>query len=250
MRNTQEIKLSYERLQEVQRKENEDNDNHILPPQNFTKGFLFKNVSFKYIGSFNDFVLKDINITIPKGKITAIVGASGSGKTTLLKLLLSFYYPQQGDIYLDDILFSNIQADEWRKKCGVVMQDGYIFSGTIADNIAIADESPDMNKLKTASKIACIDDFIDSLPLKYNTQIGQSGMDISGGQKQRLLIARAIYREPEFIFLDEATSSLDANNELRIMKNMSEFYKNRTVVIIAHRLSTVKRERSRQYYLK
>lgn len=240
IRNTQETKLSYERLQEIQNKKDEDVDKQSTQEINITSGFTFSDVSFKYDGTFNKFVLSNLNISIPKGKITAIVGTSGSGKTTLLKLLLSFYKPQKGEIYLDKKLFSTINANEWRKKCGVVMQDGYIFNATIAENIALAEENPNEQKLIQASKIACIDKFIESLPMRYNTKIGESGMDISGGQKQRILIARAIYRKPEFIFLDEATSSLDANNEKEIMKNMIEFYKGRTVVIIAHRLSTVK----------
>lgn len=240
IRNTQEVKLSYERLHEIQKKKDEDGSEKILPPSQITSGFVFSKVSFKYQGTFNPFVLEDINITIPKGKVTAIVGTSGSGKTTLLKLLLLFYHPQQGNIYLDDIPFSNINADEWRKKCGVVMQDGYIFSGTIAENIALSHEKINIDKLIKAAKIACIDKFIESLPMKYNTKIGKSGMDISGGQKQRILIARSVYREPEFVFFDEATSSLDANNEMEIMNNMADFYTGRTVIIIAHRLSTVK----------
>lgn len=240
IRNTQEVKLSYERLHEIQKKKNEDDHDKIPPPAKINSGFIFSKVSFKYNGSFNKFVLHDLSITIPKGKVTAIVGTSGSGKTTLLKLLLSFYYPQQGDIYLDGVRFSEINADAWRKRCGVVMQDGYIFSGTIAENIAVADENPDHQKLMKASRIACIDKFIENLPMKYNTKIGKSGMDISGGQKQRILIARSVYRNPEFIFFDEATSSLDANNEMEIMKNLDAFYKGKTVIIIAHRLSTVK----------
>lgn len=239
VRNTQETKLSYERLNEIQKKENED-DSTRISRFSFKKGFEFSKVSFKYPGSFSRFVLNDINISIPKGKITAIVGASGSGKTTLLKLLLSFYYPQEGDVYLDGIQFSKINADEWRKRCGVVMQDGYIFNGTIAENIAISDEKPDIAQLIESARIACIDQFINSLPMKYETKIGNSGVEVSGGQKQRILIARAVYRNPDFIFFDEATSSLDANNEMEIMNNLNTFYQGKTVLIIAHRLSTVK----------
>lgn len=168
------------------------------------------------------------------------MGASGSGKTTLMKLLLSFYYPQKGNLYLDGQKMFRIDTNEWHKRCGVVMQDGFIFSGTIAKNIALHEEKPDLKRLEEAAKIACIDVFINRLPMKYNTKIGNAGIDLSGGQRQRILIARAVYRNPDFIFFDEATSSLDANNEQKIMNNLRKFYKGKTVVIIAHRLSTVK----------
>ena len=172
--------------------------------------------------------------------MTAIVGSSGSGKTTLLKLLLNFYNPNEGEITINDTLFSEISPDAWRRKCGVIMQDGYMFSGTILDNIAISDEQVDEAKVIQSARIACIHDFIESLPLKYNTNIGNMGIELSGGQKQRILIARAIYKNPEFIFLDEATSFLDADNETRIMAYLNKFFIGKTVVIIAHRLSTVK----------
>lgn len=236
----QDVKLSLERIEEIQHKPDEDNENKKYPPDFLQRGFRLDGVCFKYEGSFNPYVLHDIDLVIPQGKITAIVGASGSGKTTLLKLLLAFYYPQHGNIYLDGTKMSEINSDEWRKKCGVVMQDGYIFSGTIAYNIALADENPDMERLRVAAKIACLDNYVETLPLKYNTKIGKSGVDLSGGQKQRIFIARAIYKNPELIFFDEATSSLDANNEKEIMHNLKEFYQGRTVVVIAHRLSTVK----------
>ncbi|MCC8146528.1 MAG: peptidase domain-containing ABC transporter [Bacteroidales bacterium] len=235
----QATKLSFDRLAEVQKHKNEDSDEKISP-RTIQEGFLIKNASFKYAGGFNPYVLKNISARIPSGKVTAIVGASGSGKTTLLKILLSFYYPQEGDIYLDKNKMSDINADEWRKKCGVVMQDGYMFSGSIMDNIALADEKPDLEKMKKAARVACIDDFIEKLPMGYNTKIGNIGVDLSGGQKQRLLIARAVYKDPEFIFFDEATSFLDTTNEAKIMHNLKSFYKGKTVVIVAHRLSTVK----------
>lgn len=240
IRNAQDAKLSYERLNEIQEKEEEDGSLIKLSFSRIQDAFRFSDASFKYEVSFSPYVLNNINIEIRGGKVTAIVGASGSGKTTLLKLLLAFYYPQKGKIYLNNIEMSALNADEWRKRCGVVMQDGYIFSGTVAENIAIADQQPNMENLQKAPQIACIDEFINRLPMKYNTKIGKSGIDLSGGQKQRILIARAVYRNPEFIFFDEATSSLDANNEMEIMQNLKDFYKGKTVVIIAHRLSTVK----------
>jgi len=239
-RQFQKAKLSFDRLSEIQKVTDEDSVMKIILPDEICRGISLVNASFRYPGSYNRYVLRDINVQILKNKVTAIVGASGSGKTTLLKLLLSFYYPQEGHVYLDDNKMLNINADEWRKKCGVVMQDGFMFSGSIMDNIAIADEKPDMDRVQTAAQIACIDDFIESLPMKYNTKIGNTGIDLSGGQKQRLLIARAVYKDPEFIFFDEATSFLDTTNEARIMQNLKSFYRGKTVVIIAHRLSTVK----------
>lgn len=239
-REFQNAKYSFERLSEIQKITEENNDSKSLPPSEMTQGFLLRNVSFKYAGTYNPYVLKDVSMKICKGQVTAIVGSSGSGKTTLLKLLLSFYYPQQGDVLLDGRKLSTIHADEWRKKCGVVMQDGFMFSGTILENIAIADQVPDKEKVRMAARIACIDDFIEKLPMQYNTKIGNNGIDLSGGQKQRLLTARAVYKDPEFIFFDEATSFLDTTNESAIMKNLARFYKKKTVVIIAHRLSTVK----------
>lgn len=236
----QDTKLAYERLNEIYQKEDECSEEKIAPPQIVRSGIKFDRVSFKYEGNLSPYVLQDVSICIPKGKITAIVGCSGSGKTTLLKLMLSFYTPQAGSVMLDNQKMDRINADEWRKKCGVVMQDGFIFSGTIADNIAISDLNPDLEEIKKAARIACIDDFIERLPMKFDTKIGRAGINLSGGQQQRLLIARAVYKNPEFIFFDEATSSLDANNEHQIIDNLYEYYKEKTVVIIAHRLSTVR----------
>jgi ATP-binding cassette subfamily B protein len=179
-------------------------------------------------------------MNIPAGKITAIVGASGSGKTTLVKLLLGFYQPNQGEIKVGDINLFNFNTHSWRSRCGAVMQDGFIFSESIAQNIATGEEVIDKEKLFNAVKVANIQEFVESLPLGYNTKIGQEGSGISQGQKQRILIARAVYKNPEFIFFDEATNALDANNEKVIMQNLSEFFVGKTVVVVAHRLSTVK----------
>jgi len=238
----QDSKLSYERIGEIIKVENENKNRSIVfdSQHKFQKGYEFQNVYFKYEGSYSPFVLKDLTCSIPIGKVTAIVGASGSGKTTLLKLLLSFYYPQKGDVYLDDVKMSDINTENWHGKCGVVMQDGYIFSDTITKNIAISDETPDIKYLEEVAHVVRMDDFINTLPLKYNTKIGKSGIDMSGGQKQRILIARALYRKPDFLFFDEATSTLDSTNEKLIMENLKSYYVGRTVVIIAHRLSTVK----------
>jgi ATP-binding cassette subfamily B protein len=212
------------------------------PSLNESEGtsIVLKNVSFIYPGAGNEPVLKDINLKIPTGKTTAIVGVSGSGKTTLLKLLLKFYEPQKGEIKLSSTLLSNISHKIWRSYCGAVMQESIIFSDTIAKNIAVGVEKIDMEKLYEAVGIANVKEFIESLPLGFNAKIGAEGVGISIGQKQRILIARAVYRNPEFIFFDEATNSLDANNESVILQNLESFFKERTVVVIAHRLSTVK----------
>lgn len=240
IRSAQDARLSYERLHEIQQRSEEDTSLRKLGTALVESAFRFEHVSFKYEASFSPYVLNDVTFEIPKGKVTAIVGASGSGKTTLLKLLLAFYYPQKGDLYLNNEKMCTLQADDWRKKCGVVMQDGYIFSGTIAQNIALAEHTADPERLQQAARIACIDEFIGRLPMRFHTKIGKSGIDLSGGQKQRILIARAVYRNPEFIFFDEATSSLDASNEREIMQRLKAFYQGKTVVVIAHRLSTVK----------
>jgi ATP-binding cassette, subfamily B, bacterial len=200
----------------------------------------FTNVSFTYAGAGNEPVLHDINLVIPKGKTTAIVGVSGSGKTTLLKLLLKFYEPQKGEIKLGNTSLTAMSHKVWRGYCGVVMQESFIFSDTIAKNIAVGLEKADMEKIEHAVNVANIRDFIENLPLGYNTKIGAEGTGISMGQKQRLLIARSVYRNPDFIFFDEATNSLDANNETVILNNLENFFKGRTVVVVAHRLSTVK----------
>ncbi|TCJ19600.1 peptidase domain-containing ABC transporter [Flaviaesturariibacter flavus] len=205
-----------------------------------TDAVTFNNVSFTYPGAGNEPVLRNINLTIPVGKTTAIVGVSGSGKTTLLKLLLKFYEAQKGDIRLSATSLANISHKFWRSHCGVVMQESFIFSDTIARNIAVGAERVDMEKLRRATEVANLREFIEALPLGFNTKIGAEGTGISAGQKQRILIARAVYRDPEFIFFDEATNSLDANNENTIIQNLHEFFEGRTVVVVAHRLSTVK----------
>jgi ATP-binding cassette, subfamily B, bacterial len=198
-----------------------------------------ENLSFKY-NHLSDEVLKNINLTIPQGKTTAIVGTSGSGKTTLVKLLLGMYAPTKGSIKLGKTNLQNITPSLWRQHCGVVMQDGYIFSDTIANNIAESDPYVDRHKLLNAVQIANIQEFIENLPLGYNTTIGARGSGISQGQRQRLLIARAVYKNPNFLFFDEATNALDAKNERVIVENLQAFSENRTVVVVAHRLSTVK----------
>jgi ATP-binding cassette subfamily B protein len=185
-------------------------------------------------------VLRDINLLIPEGKITAIVGTSGSGKTTLMKLLLKFYNPTAGSVLLNEYNLLTVSAKSWRQNCGIVLQDGFIFSDTIERNIATGDEQIDYQRLEQAIQVANIKDFVESLPIGLKTKLGASGNGISGGQRQRILIARAVYKNPNYIFLDEATSALDAENEKIIHNNLKDFLKNKTAVIIAHRLSTVK----------
>ncbi|WP_313253767.1 peptidase domain-containing ABC transporter [Empedobacter sp.] len=236
---TQDAKISLERLSEIHDKEDEEpiHEEKVIdiPDQDLN----INHINFRYIGS-SDLVIQDLNLTIPKNKITAIVGASGSGKTTLMKLLMKFYEPIQGEIKIGNTNLNTISQKSWRDNCGVVMQEGYVFNDTIAQNIAIGDDYIDKNKLKKAVEISNIQDYIESLPLSYNTKIGNEGVGMSGGQKQRLMIARAVYKDPNYIFFDEATSSLDANNEHIIMENLNRFFEGKTVVIIAHRLSTVK----------
>jgi len=236
----QDAKISLERLNEIHNKEDEEQTigNKINSiPENRT--ISVENVCFSYDGAERDYVLEDINLTIPQNKVTAIVGSSGSGKTTIFKLLLSFYPPIKGKITIDNIPLNEINPHLWRQKTGAVMQDGFIFSDTIANNIAVGEEEIDKKRLLYAVETANIKEFIESLPLKYNSKIGMDGNGISQGQRQRLLIARAVYKNPEYLFFDEATNALDANNERIIMDNLKEFYKEKTVIIVAHRLSTV-----------
>ena len=236
----QDARISLERLAEIHNKEDEEPiDENRLDDLPESRTIKLENVSFRYLG-MKQYVLNEINLTIPANKVTAIVGASGSGKTTLMKLLLRFYEPTEGKITIGDSDLINFSQYVWRENCGSVMQEGFIFNDTIAYNIAIGDERIDKLKLKKAVHIANIRDFIESLPLSFNTKIGAEGMGISGGQKQRVLIARAVYKNPSILFFDEATSALDANNEKIIMENLNGFFNGRTAVVIAHRLSTVK----------
>lgn len=255
MQAAQDAKISMERLGEIHQKEDEEPSTamkiHHLPEN---KTITIQNLSFQYEGPHSDMVLKNINLSIPEGKTTAIVGTSGSGKTTLVKLLLGFYEPVTGEIRVGDTLHKNFSSSFWRSQCGAVMQDGFIFSDTIIENIAPGDENVDLIKLRHAVKVANIYEFIEGLPLGFNTKIGQEGSGISQGQQQRMLIARVVYKNPEYIFFDEATNSLDANNEKVIMQNLEKFFSgadsrgadlsrtptNKTVVVVAHRLSTVK----------
>lgn len=237
----QDAQISLERLNEVHGKEDEeDNIKNKLTVLPNKRDISLENVSFSYDGANRDYVLDSINLTIPQEKITAIVGASGSGKTTLIKLLLGFYEPNKGIIKIGGTPLNVINPHLWRSNSGSVMQDGFIFSETIAQNIGVGEEHIDLDKLRNAVTVANIRDFIDSLPLGYNTKIGMEGNGISQGQRQRILIARAVYKNPEFIFFDEATNALDANNEKEIMKHLQNFYKGKTVVVVAHRLSTVR----------
>jgi len=236
----QDAKIALERLTEIHGKEDEEKVGDEKMQEIPTNADLsLKNAHFRYTGSADE-VLKGLDLTFPANKVTAIVGASGSGKTTLMKLLLKFYEPNNGEINLGNNHLSTISHHAWREHIGVVMQDGYIFNDTIANNIAIGAEVIDKERLKKAVEVANIKEYIEQLPLGYNTKIGMEGVGMSGGQKQRLFIARAVYKNPKYIFFDEATSSLDANNEKVIMENLNQFFKNKTAVVIAHRLSTVK----------
>ena len=240
-RDMQDARLSMDRLSEVRDKpDEEDPTRELLREIPEGKEIRLQNLNFKYDPLSEYPTLDDINLVIPPGKQTAIVGMSGSGKTTLVKLLLGFYPPASGDIFIGDTPLGSYSIREWRKRCGVVMQDGFIFSDSIAGNIAPGLEHIDKKRLRHAAEVANIHDFIEELPLAYNTKIGQEGHGLSQGQKQRILIARAVYKDPEFIFFDEATNALDANNERTIMNNLQTFFKGRTSVVVAHRLSTVR----------
>lgn len=237
----QDVKISLERINEVHQNGNEENNNRIIVTLNKEKqSITFSDVAFKYNPHALKNTIENINFDIPQGKVTAIVGASGSGKTTLIKLMLGYYSVGNGNIKIGEFDISEINLKWWRRQCGVVMQDGVIFSESIARNIAVDDGEIDKERLVKAAEIANIHDYIMGLPLKYNTKIGRDGVGLSQGQKQRILIARAVYKNPQFIFLDEATNALDAKNERAIVENLDEFYKGRTVVVVAHRLSTVK----------
>lgn len=236
----QDAKIALERLSEIHNREDEEqSEDEKIHDIEENADFTLSNVHFRYIGG-HDEVIKGLDLTIPANKITAIVGTSGSGKTTLMKLLLKFYEPGAGELKIGNANLSTVSQHTWRANSGVVMQEGYIFNDTIASNIAIGEDIIDKERLKKAVEIANIREFIEQLPLGYNTKVGMEGVGMSTGQKQRLLIARAVYKNPKFIFFDEATSALDANNESVIMDNLNTFFKGRTAVVIAHRLSTVK----------
>ena len=237
----QDVKIGLERINEIHLNDNEENNNRrvtVLDKNEYS--ITFSDVAFKYDPHALKNTIENINFYIPQGKVTAIVGASGSGKTTLIKLMLGYYPVGNGNIMIGESDISKINLKWWRRQCGVVMQDGVIFSESIARNIAVDDGEIDKKRLVEAAEIANIHDYIMGLPLKYNTKIGRDGVGLSQGQKQRILIARAVYKNPQFIFLDEATNALDAKNERAIVENLNEFYKGRTVVVVAHRLSTVK----------
>lgn len=236
----QDVKISLERINEIHKRSDEDGDSRCITSIPDDKSICLCNVDFKYNPHSLRKTISDVTFDIPEGKVTAIVGASGSGKTTLIKLLLGYFPVMEGKITIGGINLNDYNLKCWRGRCGAVMQEGVIFSESIARNIAVDDNEIDIAKLEKAARIANIHDYVISLPLKYNTKIGRDGMGLSQGQKQRILIARAIYKSPQYIFLDEATNALDAKNERDIVENLTEFYKGRTVVVVAHRLSTVK----------
>ena len=241
MRKLQDAKLSVARLNSIYKIKDEIPEEQELIHNFKSDSIVFSNVSFKYDKLSDVYTIKDVTFTIPKGKCTAIVGLSGSGKTTLLKMILGFYEPDCGEVLIGGNKLSQYNLVEWRKMCGTVMQDGYIFSDTIASNIAPGKKSEiDMERVRNAAQIANIDSLIESLPERYQTIIGNDGKGLSMGQKQRILIARAIYKNPDYILLDEATNSLDANNEKEIMNSLNKFLNGKTSIIIAHRLSTVR----------
>ena len=237
----QDVRISLERINEVMGKDNEDSPNTARSFQSQDRGICLQKLSFSYEPHSSRKTLENINMEIPQGKVTALVGASGSGKTTILKLLLGYYPPQEGTVLIGGLPISQYNLQWWRSQCGVVMQDGVIFSESIARNIAVDDGEIDTSRLKRAAKMANIEEYIEQLPLKYNTKIGADGTGLSMGQRQRILIARAVYKNPQYIFLDEATNSLDANNEHNITEALNDFFEGKTVLVIAHRLSTVRK---------
>lgn len=238
---SQDAKISLERMSEIQEKDDEEPDGvEKITDIPEDAGIEFKNVTFQYDGPHSDKVLNDVSLKIPNNKVTAIVGASGSGKTTMLKMMLGFYRPIEGDVLLGGRKLDKYSERCWRKACGAVMQEGYVFMDTIANNIGVSSEYPDMKRVREAAETANIAEYINSLPLGYNTKIGASGHGLSTGQKQRLLIARAAYKDAKYLLFDEATNSLDTNNERTIMERLQLLFRGKTVVIVAHRLSTVK----------
>lgn len=236
----QDVKISLERINEIHLRREEETSANNRRDFGGGRAIELRDVDFKYDRHSLRKTIDGVSLTIPEGKVTAIVGASGSGKTTLIKLMLGYYPVLSGEIGIGGTDINRYDLKWWRRQCGVVMQDGVIFSESVARNIAVADGEVDTGRLEQAARTACIHDFIMSLPLKYNTRIGRDGVGLSQGQKQRILIARAVYKQPDFIFLDEATNSLDAANERAIVDRLADFYRGRTVVIVAHRLSTVR----------
>lgn len=236
----QDVKISLERINEIHQGKNEESSDNQCKVFDSEKSITLDHIDFKYDPHALKNTIEDVSITIPEGKMTAIVGASGSGKTTLIKLMLGYYKVLNGILNISGRNINEYNLKWWRQHCGVVMQDGVIFSESIERNIAVDDNEIDHERLENAARIANIHDYVMSLPLKYNTKIGRDGVGLSQGQKQRILIARAVYKNPDFIFLDEATNALDAENERVIVENLNEFYKGKTVVVVAHRLSTVK----------
>lgn len=239
--NVQDVKISLERINEIHRMDDENGKNGLKEAvKEDNKGIDLEEIIFKYDHYAPKNIIDNVKLSIPKGKVTAIVGASGSGKTTLIKLMLGYYPVLNGRISIGETDINTLNKKWWRSQCGVVMQDGVIFSESIERNIAVDDNEIDKGRLEKAAEIACIKEYVMGLPLKYNTKIGRDGIGLSQGQKQRVLIARAVYKNPDYIFFDEATNSLDANNERMIVENLNDFYKGKTVIIVAHRLSTVK----------
>ncbi|MDD2562977.1 MAG: peptidase domain-containing ABC transporter [Salinivirgaceae bacterium] len=236
----QDAKISLERINEIHSKSEENDDKQEGDIVLQSNDIHVKDLTFQYEGPHSKKVLNNLNFTIPQGKVTAIVGASGSGKTTLIKLLLQYYNPVEGEIKVGGFDLDDFNSTWWRNQCGAVMQDGFIFSDSIARNIAVSGDEIDKDRLRYAVEMANIRDFIESLPLKYDMMIGNEGQNLSQGQKQRILIARSIYKNPKFLFFDEATNALDANNEKVIVENLQSFYEGKTVVVVAHRLSTVR----------
>ena len=236
----QDVRISLERINEIHQGQDEETSDNFIDSYCGDKEISIDNVDFRYDPHSPHKIIDGVSFHIPPGKITAIVGASGSGKTTLIKLMLGYYPVTSGTIFIGNRNIREYNLKWWRRQCGTVMQDGVIFSESIARNIAVSDKEIDIELLEKSARIANIHDYIMSLPLRYNTLIGRDGIGLSQGQRQRILIARAVYRNPDFIFLDEATNALDAANERAIVDKLNRFYSGRTVVIVAHRLSTVR----------
>lgn len=236
----QDVSISMERLNEIHEVDEEDAESKLLTNYSGAKELEIRNLDFKYDPHDPNKTLDNVSFKIPQGKVTAIVGHSGSGKSTIIKILLGYYKPLAGSVTLGGTNLSDYNMAWWRNHCGVVMQEGVVFSESIRRNIAVSDGGVDENRMREAARLANLSGFVNSLPLGFDTKVGRDGVGLSQGQKQRLLIARAIYKNPDFIFLDEATNSLDALNEREITESLTRFYKDKTVIIVAHRLSTVK----------